>query len=278
LLTKLLVKCGHENVFTIWGMEEVASRWLELVVPSCLQYNDTGGHITCLVCTLKSYILQTWLTGHTTCETCASEVTNRSAVRFLLKKKSRYAPEVIWTNVFSCPGFQNLWKPVFSVPSKNTDNIKNNSVAFEFKYDVTFNTLRILDISSLNARSGGKLSKNIYVGSRARLQYHHFSFSIHLSLKKRKILYCLPCDSNFKPLISRNTLELPGLVNNPIEICISNLFVLCKKIQFSFFFWIISSNKFTRFLRLFGNRKFRCPSVKKLTWEKNLDLNLFFCS
>jgi hypothetical protein len=138
--------------------------------------NDIGSHITCLVCALKSHILQTRLTSHTTCETYAWEVTNRSAVRFLVKKKetSRYASEVIWTKVFSCPRFQKyLRKPVFSTPSENTDNVKNNSVAFEFKSlhildnSVMFNTLRILDILPLNARSGGKLSRNIYVGSRA---------------------------------------------------------------------------------------------------------------
>jgi hypothetical protein len=56
------------------------------------------------------------------------------------------------------------------------DDVKNNSVAFEFKSDVTFNTLRILDISSLNARSGGMLSKNIYIGSWARLPVSSFFF------------------------------------------------------------------------------------------------------
>jgi hypothetical protein len=46
--------------------------------------NDIRDHITCLACALRSHILQTRLTGHTTCETCASEVTNRSTVRFLV--------------------------------------------------------------------------------------------------------------------------------------------------------------------------------------------------
>jgi hypothetical protein len=114
------------------------------------------------------------------------------------KKTSRYACEVIWTKVFSCQRFRKyLQKPVFSFPSKNIDNVKNNSVAFEFKSDITFNTLCILDISSLNARSADKLSMNIYVGSRARLPVSS-SFSVRFSLKTRKILYCLPCDSNFK--------------------------------------------------------------------------------
>jgi hypothetical protein len=43
--------------------------------------NDTRGHITCFAYVLKSQILQTRLTGQTTCETCASEVTNRSIIR-----------------------------------------------------------------------------------------------------------------------------------------------------------------------------------------------------
>jgi hypothetical protein len=47
--------------------------------------NDTVGHTTCLVCALKSHILQTRLTGHTTCETCAPKVTNRSVIRFFVK-------------------------------------------------------------------------------------------------------------------------------------------------------------------------------------------------
>jgi hypothetical protein len=131
---------------------------------------------------------------------------------------------------FSCPRFRKYRKPVFSVPSENTGKVKNNSVAFEFKSDVTFNTLRILDISSLNARSGGKLSRNIYIGLRARLPVSSF-FSVRFSLKTRKILYCIPCDSNFKHLIFRITIEPPGLVNNPVQICISNLFVLRKKIK-----------------------------------------------
>jgi hypothetical protein len=50
-----------------------------------LRVNDTVGHITCHVCALKSHILQTRLTGHTTCKTCAPEVTNRSAVPFFVK-------------------------------------------------------------------------------------------------------------------------------------------------------------------------------------------------
>jgi hypothetical protein len=50
--------------------------------------NDTVGHTTCLVCALKSHILQTRLTGHTTCETCALKVTNRSVIRFFVKNPS----------------------------------------------------------------------------------------------------------------------------------------------------------------------------------------------
>jgi hypothetical protein len=74
------------------------------------------------------------------------------------------------------------------------------------------------------------LSRNIYVGSWARLPISSFLlFSVHFSLKTWKILYCLPCDLNFQPLISRITFEPPGLVNNPVQICISNLFVLRKK-------------------------------------------------
>jgi hypothetical protein len=170
--------------------------------------NDTEGHITCLACAFKSHILQTRLTGHTTCETCASEVINRSAIRFLVKKKtSRYAREVIWTEVFSCPRFRKyLRKPVFSFPSENTNNIKNNMVAFGFKSDVTFNTLRILDISSLNARSGGKLSMNIYVGSRLDFQYHLFSVCFSLKHEKFYIVYRVIQTSNLYRVIRTSNL------------------------------------------------------------------------
>jgi hypothetical protein len=47
-----------------------------------------------------------------------------------------------------------------------------------------FNTLRILDILSLNARSGGKLSSNIYVGSWARLPVSSFFFFMSVLVKK----------------------------------------------------------------------------------------------
>jgi hypothetical protein len=50
-----------------------------------LRVNDTVGHTTCSVYALKSHILQTRLTGYTTCETCALEVTNPSVVRFFVK-------------------------------------------------------------------------------------------------------------------------------------------------------------------------------------------------
>jgi hypothetical protein len=75
-----------------------------------LRVNDTVGHTTCPVCSLKSHILQTRLTGHTTCETCALEVTNRSVVRFFVKKPiMRWAwldsflhltpwPKIMWYN------------------------------------------------------------------------------------------------------------------------------------------------------------------------------------
>jgi hypothetical protein len=52
--------------------------------------NDTVGHTTCLVYALKSHILQTRLTGHTTCKTCAPEVTNRSVVCLFFFVKTHY--------------------------------------------------------------------------------------------------------------------------------------------------------------------------------------------
>jgi hypothetical protein len=63
--------------------------------------NDTRGHITYFACALKSHILQTRLTGHTTYETCASEVTNQYVVRFLVKKLLRAMHlRSFWTNFF----------------------------------------------------------------------------------------------------------------------------------------------------------------------------------
>jgi hypothetical protein len=68
-----------------------------------------------------------------------------------------------------------MQKILYCLPcDENTKKIKNDLVAFEFKSDVTFHTLCILDISSLNVRSGGKLSRNIYVGSQAQLPVSSF--------------------------------------------------------------------------------------------------------
>jgi hypothetical protein len=92
--------------------------------PGSTGVNDIGSHITCSTCALKSHILQTWLTGHTTCETCASEVTNWYAVRFLIKKllhamhPRSFGPSFFWPRFWKY--FQ---KPVFLVPSENTDTV-----------------------------------------------------------------------------------------------------------------------------------------------------------
>jgi hypothetical protein len=59
--------------------------WPSMRLGRLVWVNNTVGHTTCLVCALKSYILQTRLTGHTTCETCAPKVTNRSVIRFFVK-------------------------------------------------------------------------------------------------------------------------------------------------------------------------------------------------
>jgi hypothetical protein len=158
----------------------------------------TQGSQNLSLCAFKSHILQTSLIGHITCETCASEVTNRLNTRFLIKKASRAtAPEVIWTKVFfSRPRFwKDLRKQFSQPPPKNTDTVQTNLVALEFDVRCYVNTLRILESSCPKVWSGDKVS-------RAQLPVF-FCFS----LKTCNFLLCCLCDSNSKPLISGVTLE-----------------------------------------------------------------------
>jgi hypothetical protein len=129
-----IIFCGANGV--LFRRKSCNSCWLQWC--SCHSHfggvNDIGGHITYSLCALKSHILQIRLTGHTTCKTCASKITNRYAVWFLLKKKvTRYAPEVIWTKLFLVQNLKNIAEKRFSrSPQKNIDTVQNNSVAFEY--------------------------------------------------------------------------------------------------------------------------------------------------
>jgi hypothetical protein len=135
--------------------------------------NDTGDHITCLVCALKLHILQTRLTGHTTCKTCASEVTNQSVVWFLVKNRQPlctrdhldqgfFSSEI--SEISPETGFLGpLWKIL--IPFKIIQLYLN------FKSDITFTKLRILKISCPTAWSGVKLSRGIHLASRVRFLF-----------------------------------------------------------------------------------------------------------
>jgi hypothetical protein len=104
-----------------------ASNWFMLGYSKNIEVrvNDTGGHITYLACVLKSHILQTRLTGHTTCEICASKVTNRLAVRFLVKKHHAMHPMSFGPRFFLVWDFRNISGNRFSrSPPKILKNLK----------------------------------------------------------------------------------------------------------------------------------------------------------
>jgi hypothetical protein len=87
--------CGAENSWRHSLLDFTMTRCL-WALSHAERVNDIVGHTTCLVCALKSHILQTRLTGQTTCETRALEVTNRSVVRFFVKNQLCWACEVSW--------------------------------------------------------------------------------------------------------------------------------------------------------------------------------------
>jgi hypothetical protein len=60
-------------------------------------------------------------------------------------------------------------KPVFLVPSKNSDIVYNNSIVFEFKSDFTFNKLRILIFHVLSCGLVARYPGAIHLALRARL-------------------------------------------------------------------------------------------------------------
>jgi hypothetical protein len=111
------------------------------------------------------------------------------------------------------------------------------------KSDVTFSTLRILEISCPNTWSGGKVSRGIHLGSRARLPV--FSFPVLFSIKREKNI-CHPCDLiskafDFQCYARTARPNKQSCTYLDIEsICAA----LKKKSKFA---WIISSGMLTRF-------------------------------
>jgi hypothetical protein len=59
--------------------------------------NDTHGHSTCSVCTLKSHFLQIKLTDHTTCKYVQPWSQNGSLAGFLPKKNPTFFPQATMT-------------------------------------------------------------------------------------------------------------------------------------------------------------------------------------
>jgi hypothetical protein len=75
--------------------------------------NGTHSYKTCLTCALKSHMLQNKLTGHTTCETCASQVTKRFDVRVLEKTGHARATQGAWFSQILHRTGQTLFQNMF---------------------------------------------------------------------------------------------------------------------------------------------------------------------